>query len=254
MCNRTNSISNRAGYQEMQFKPTLGLSVSLIALAVVFAWLGKWQLERKDQKQILFDQFNNAPMLSIEQALRQGEQFSRVHASGRFDETRHVLLDNKILNQRTGVHVLTPFVLSDGSSILVNRGWLPLSPDRRHLPAVPTDQSIRDINGILKKPSTDGPRLGQPDVLVTDRWPQLVTYLELESVSDALGTPLPPWLLQLDPADPAGFEGRQWKAAVMEPEVHAAYSFQWFSLSLATMIIWLTLGVRRAQKQGSQDQ
>ena len=56
----------------MQFKPTLGLSVSLIAIAVVFACLGQWQLERKDQKQNLFDQFNNAPMLSIEQALQQG--------------------------------------------------------------------------------------------------------------------------------------------------------------------------------------
>jgi surfeit locus 1 family protein len=239
----------------MQFKPQLGLSVSLIAIAVIFAWLGMWQSGRKDEKQILFDQFNNAPMLSIEQALQQGERFSHVHAYGRFDETRHVLLDNKILNQRTGVHVLTPFVLSDGISILVNRGWLPLQPDRRHLPAVPTDHALRTIKGILKKPTTDGPRLGKPDVLVANHWPQLVTYLELEAVSDALGTPLSPWLLQLDPADPAGFEGRHWKAAVMGPEVHAAYSFQWFSLSLATMIIWLTVGVRRAQKQrDSKDQ
>ena len=76
----------------------------------------------------------------------------------------------------------------------------------------------------------------------------------MENVSGALGTPLPPWLLQLDPADPAGFEGRQWKAAVMGPEVHAAYSLQWFSLSLAPMIIWLTLGFRRAQQQGSKNQ
>ena len=76
-----------------------------------------------------------------------------------------------------------------------------------------------------------GFRLGKPDELVTDEWPQLVTYLDLETVSHALGTPLTLWLLQLDPADSGGFEGRQWTAAVMGPEVHAAYAFQWFALS-----------------------
>jgi cytochrome oxidase assembly protein ShyY1 len=41
----------------------------------------------------------------------------------------------------------------------------------------------------------------------------------------------------------------------MGPEVHAAYAFQWFALALATMIIWLTMGVRRAQQQqSSKDQ
>jgi len=242
-------------HKKMQFKPSPGLSISLIAIAIAFVWLGNWQLERRAEKQNLLDQFENAPMLSMEKALQQDNRFSRVQAYGRFDDTRHVLLDNKILNGRAGVHVLTPFVLNNGTTVLVNRGWLPLPPDRRHLPPVPTEHSLRTINGILKKPTTDGPRLGKPDELVTDEWPQLVTYLELETVSDALGAPLSPWLLQLDPAEPGGFEGRQWKAAVMGPEVHAAYAFQWFALSLATMIIWLTLGVRRAQQrqQSSKD-
>ena len=227
----------------MQFKPSLGPSVILIAIAVVFAWLGEWQHERENEKQILFNQFENAPMLNIEQALNEDQSFSRVQAHGHFDDTRHVLLDNKILNGRVGVHVLTPFVLTNVPTVLVNRGWLPLPRDRRHLPPVPTEGSLRTISGILKKPTTDGPRLGKPDELLTDEWPQLVTYLDLETVSDALGTPLSPWLLQLDSADTNGFDGRQWKAAVMGPEVHAAYAFQWFALALATLIIWLTAGL-----------
>jgi surfeit locus 1 family protein len=233
----------------MQFKPSPGLSVALIAIAAAFVWLGNWQLERRGEKQSLLDQFENAPMLSIEEALKQDYRFSHVQAYGHFDRKRHVLLDNKILNGRAGVHVLTPFILNNGTTVLVNRGWLPLPPDRMHLPAVPTDHSLRTISGILKKPVTDGLRLGERDELVTDQWPQLVTYLELQTVSGALDTPLTPWLLQLDPAEPGGFDGRQWKAAVMGPEVHAAYAFQWFALSLATMIIWLTLGVRRAQRR-----
>jgi surfeit locus 1 family protein len=232
----------------MQFKPSLGLSVSLIALAVACMWLGNWQLERKEEKRILFDQFENAPTLRIEQALNQGIQFSHVQAYGHFDDRRHILLDNKILNGRAGVHVLTPFILMNGTAVLVNRGWLPLPPDRRHLPDVPTDETPRIISGRLKKPSTDGPRLGKPDELNPDEWPQLITYLEMETVGDALNINLPQWLIQLDSTDSSGFNGREWKAAVMGPEVHAAYAFQWFALSLSILIIWFSLGIRRAKE------
>lgn len=226
----------------------------LFAAALLFARLGMWQLDREQEKLNLFEQFENAAMMTIEQALNQEEGVFRVQAHGHFDPQRHILLDNKILQGRAGVHALTPFVLSNGRTVLVNRGWLFLSPDRRNLPVVQTDASERVISGILKKPSNDGPRLGDADLLLADQWPQLVTYLDIDSVGAALNTKLEPWLLQLDMADSAGFEGREWKAAVMEPEVHRAYALQWFSLALASLIIWLALGQRRGQKKMTGDQ
>lgn len=219
----------------------------LFAIGLLFAWLGSWQLNRQQEKQRLFDQFEQAPIMAMEQALGRKEGFSRVQAFGHFDAQRHLLLDNQILHGRAGVHVLTPFTVNNGATILVNRGWLPMPPDRRSLPDVPNDSAERTIAGILRKPSTGGHRLGKPDVISPDRWPQLITYLELDAVSTALEVPLEDWLLQLEPDDPAGFAGRQWKAAVMEPQVHRAYALQWFSLMAATFIIWVTLGVRRAQ-------
>jgi len=229
----------------MYFRTPIKLTLALLALALLFARLGWWQLERKTGKELLFEQFGNGPLLSLEQALEHGQKFARVEAYGHYDPSRHVLLDNKILNGRAGVHVLTPFTLDDGTEILVNRGWLPLPPDRRSLPEVDTDDSMRTIGGILNKPSSGGPRIGEPDVLVMDRWPQLVTYLDLDSVSAAMDTSLEPWLLQLEPEDESGFEGRQWQAAVMGPEVHGAYALQWFALAAAAFIIWITLGVRK---------
>jgi len=232
----------------MQFKPSIGLSIALLVISTLFGRLGFWQLDRLQEKQQLFDQFENAPSMAIEQALELSQGFSRVEAYGHYDDQRHVLLDNKILNGRVGVHVLTPFVLTDGRTLLVNRGWLPLPADRRNLPPVYTDPAFLVIAGIMKKPSTGGHRLGDLDVLVHDKWPQLVTYLDFDSVSSALEAPLETWLLQLERDDPTGFEGRQWKAAVMEPKVHRAYALQWFSLMVATIIIWLTLGMRRGQQ------
>ena len=236
----------------MHFRPSFKLSLTLITLAAVFLRLGLWQLDRKAEKAALFERFANAPAMGLEQALNEQHEFARVEAFGRYDPTRHVLLDNKIWNGRAGVHALTPFILADGRLLLVNRGWLPLPPDRRSLPEIPTDSAAHTINGRLVAPASSGPRLGSADLLATDRWPQLVTYFDLRSVSTALGEPLQPWILQLDADDASGFGDRQWTPAVMEPPVHGAYAVQWLALGIATLIIWVTLGLRRGEQLARQ--
>jgi surfeit locus 1 family protein len=238
----------------VSFRPSIALTVILVILAALFGRLGLWQLDRKAEKERLFERFEQAPSLSLEQALERDDRFARVEAYGRFDAQRHFLLDNRIWQGRAGVHVLTPFTLADGTVVLVNRGWLPLPPDRSYLPEVSGDSRPRDIRGRLNVLPTEGPRLGEADRLSADRWPQLMTYFDTASVETALGQELAPWLVQLDPGDPAGFEGRDWKAAVMEPKVHGAYAVQWFSLMIASILIWTTLGIRRGRMlQRSQD-
>jgi len=237
----------------MSFRPSIKLTLVLLALAAVFFRLGLWQWDRKAEKVLLFESFANAPVMTIGQALSGTEPFVRVEAEGRYDPVRHTLLDNRIFKSRAGVHVLTPFTLPDGSAILVNRGWLPLAPDRRSLPEFNTNPAEQGISGILTKPVTGGPRVGGADKLVTDQWPQLMTYLDLGSISAATGKPLEPWILLLDAADPGGFEDRHWRAAVMEPKVHGAYALQWFSLAAAAMVIWIVLGVRRARQNNGTE-
>lgn len=237
------------------FKPSVPLTIFLFALAALFAGLGNWQLQRKAEKEALFEQFDHAPSLEIGRALEQGRRFARVEAWGRFDTGRHLLLDNRTYRGRAGVHVLTPFVLGDGRLVLVNRGWLPLPPDRMSLPAVPTDGAPRTIHGRLNSVRSEGPRLGPPDRLDPDQWPQLVTYLDPEPLSDLFGTQLPPWLIQLDANEDEGFEGREWKAAVMPPATHGAYAVQWFALSVAAVVIWLALGYRAGgRRRGSNSE
>ena len=227
------------------FRPTIALTLFLFLLATLFASLGFWQSQRKVEKAALFEQFENAPSLDIARAVDEGRRFARIDGFGHFDTERHVLLDNRIFNGRAGVHVLTPFILGDGRVIMVNRGWLPLPADRASLPDVPTDGGSRTIRGRLNYLESDGPRLGDPDRLDPERWPQLVTYLDRQPLEEALGTALPPWIVQLDANQPGGFGDRTWKAAVMPPETHGAYAVQWFALSAAALIIWIALGYRK---------
>jgi len=236
----------------MHFRPSLALSLILVTLAAVFLRLGLWQMERKAEKAALFQRFENAPSMSIGEALANRTEFARVEAFGHYDPRRHILLDNRIWQGRAGVHVLTPFELADGRWLLVNRGWLPLPPDRLSLPDIPADTVVRSIHGRLASPIAGGPMLGSADVLVSDRWPQLITYLNLADVGAALSEPLQPWIIQLDADDPSGFGDRQWSAAVMEPARHAAYAVQWLALCATALIIWVVLGMRRGRQLAAQ--
>lgn len=228
----------------MHFRTSVKLTLLLAALALVFSALGRWQLERRAEKQDLFERFQNAPLIGLEEALGRDGDFARVRLSGRYDPVRHILVDNRIWQGRAGVHVLTPFDLDDGGTILVNRGWLPMAPDRQSLPDIPTDTAPRTISGMLIEPVSGGQRLGEPDVFENGTWPWLVTWFDMDAGATALGPDLAPRVLQLDATDDSGFGDRAWRAAVMEPEVHGAYALQWFALGAAAVVIWIVLGVR----------
>lgn len=237
----------------MQFKTTWKLTLALFVLAALFARLGAWQLSRMAEKEALFEQFSSAPQMSLEAALDSPQRFARVRSTGHFDPQRHLLLDNRMYEGRPGVHVLTPFETTGGRLVLVNRGWLPLAPDRSRLPDVPTSPEQTEVTGRINVLTSAGPRLGEADVIRADRWPQLVTYLDREPVSAALGTEVEPWIVQLDADHAEGFQGRDWRAAVMEPATHGGYALQWFSLAVASIVIWLVLGIRRGTARQDQE-
>jgi cytochrome oxidase assembly protein ShyY1 len=209
--------------------------------------LGIWQIDRMREKQVLIEQFETAPQLDLSQAVARQWQFARVRAHGHYQLGWHLLLDNKIQDGRAGVHVLTLFQPDRGEPILVNRGWLPLPGDRTTLPEIPTPHDLMEISGILTRPVEDGFRLGEPERLGPLNGTHLITYLQMNEIARALGGALSPWIIQLDAADDSGFGRRDWTPAVILPAQHSAYAVQWFALALANVIIWLTLGWRRAQ-------
>ncbi len=226
------------------FRPPLALSLFLMVLVIIFTGLGAWQVKRGSIKQGLEEKHARAAEMPLEKALAEQNRFSRVIATGYYENDRHFLLDNQIWQGRAGVYVFTPFYTTTGNVILVNRGWLPLAPDRKSLPGVPTPQNEITLQGILNTLPVPGRLLGSADQLNPDQWPQLVTYMKLDDLSDSLRQPLENWVIQLSANDPTGFEGRDWKPVFLSSRRHNAYAFQWFALSTACIIIWLVLGFK----------
>jgi surfeit locus 1 family protein len=214
-------------------------------LVILFASLGTWQTRRAAEKTTLEAEHEQAPRLALDTALARDRRFARIGVSGHYDPQRHILLDNQLRQGRTGVHVFTPFLASGGVSILVNRGWLPLATDRKSLPDIPTPGHEITISGRLNLMPVPGRMVGEADRLVTDRWPQLVTYMNHSDIARALALPLETHIIQLSPESEHGFEDRDWKPVFLSPERHRAYAFQWYALMTAAIVLWLLTGFRK---------
>jgi surfeit locus 1 family protein len=227
------------------FRPSIPATVALFLLVALFAKLGLWQEKRAAEKAETEQKYQAATSVPFEMALAGGDRFAFIDVRGRYDHSRHILLDNQLWNGRAGVHVFTPFYTLDGTAILVNRGWLPLAADRQTMPDIPTPQHETVLRGILNTAPVPGRILGQADQLKQNKWPQLVTYLKIEDVAESLDTPLESWIIQLSNTEQAGFEGRDWKPVFMSSERHKGYAFQWFALATAGIVLWIVTGFRK---------
>ncbi len=227
------------------FNPSIPGTIALFFLAVVFSTLGLWQSERAVEKAITESQYRRAGPVEFESALAEKHRFAQIVVNGHYDPVRHILLDNKILNGHAGVHVFTPFYTLSGKAILVNRGWLPLGADRKILPDIPTPRHQTVLRGTLNTVPVPGRMLGPADKLKRTQWPQLVTYLNLENISNSLQVTLESWVVQLAKTEQSGFEDRHWRPVYLTSAKHKAYAFQWYALACVSVVLWVFNGFRK---------
>jgi len=235
-----------------RFRPRLlPLGVTVLMLAVLF-FLGFWQMTRSSQKQALINSYKAAPELPVVGLERIPEdwlafRFRKIELRGKYDVEHQLLLENQVHNGQPGYMVLTPFKLQEnGSYVLVNRGWLSESPDRMVLPEVEVDVEPRTIQGLLNHPPGVGIKMGSLDDS-RPGWPKAVPYLDNDWVALQLAADIKPWVVLLSDDEPDGFV-RQWRPSVrMTPEKHMGYAFQWFSLAVALIFLYIIASLKSVE-------
>lgn len=249
-----------AGYR---FRPRLLPTLLTVVVASLLLGLGGWQLDRAEQKRHLLEARERAlqaPPTRIEEFRGQWQdlRFRRVEVQGRYLPNRHLLLDNQIARGQAGYHVLSAFEV-DGieSLLLVNRGWVPVGGDRSVLPDIQSPAGELKIGGVVDS----FPRLGMrltADVVVSEGWPLLVLELVEAELAQALGRPVLPLMLKLDPQPDAVYV-REWVwPESFGPERHLGYAFQWYALAAALLTIYVVVNFQSAShdglgKDGDQD-
>ena len=209
---------------------------------LLFVLLGNWQLGRAAEKRALDREFSAAgPALPLPPDEVAVPRYQPVTANGIYDSAHQFLLDNMSEEGRAGVHVLTPFLLSDGSAILVDRGWAPFGTTRDALPDVAVPETPRKVAGRLDELPRPGIELAAPS---GTGWPRLVSYPRMPELAAALGRELRPQRILLDPREPDGFV-RNLRLPGITAERHLGYAIQWFAFAATAVAIWFALGLRR---------
>ncbi|MGC4010506.1 MAG: SURF1 family protein [Pseudomonas sp.] len=224
----------------------------LLALAVAcgFVALGRWQLDRAEQKRQMLAQVAQviarrrpvAIAAAADPARARGYDWTR--AAGRFAPGPALLLDNQVRDERLGVHAYRVFLPEPGPPLLVDLGWLPLPVERR-LPAVPVPAGRQVLSGLLAPPPAPG-LLGRSTPQAKDgQWLALgVVPADLAGLLHQPG--LAPRVLRLDPALPLGYpRDLDVLPNTLPPERHLGYAVQWFALAAAVLATATVLAVRR---------
>jgi surfeit locus 1 family protein len=230
------------------FAPRLWSTLLTIALLALFLMLGRWQLHRADEKRTLFDEFAAGSDTTISLAnagSRALPRYQHVAMAGHYDGEHSILLDSMTYAERAGFRVLTPFVLDDGRTLLVDRGWIPLGRSRTDWPSLAVATDHRTIRGRVDELPVPGIRLAGPATEATPgAWPKLMNYPELAELESAIGTKLYPRILLLDSDQAEGFV-RAWTPPGFPPERHIAYAVQWFAMALTLFLVYLILNLHK---------
>lgn len=221
--------------------------LATVLLIALFVYLGFWQIDRYHQKQTLQQNLAerfNLPIIHKITNFDPGLRYRQLQVTGHFVNERQIYLDNQIVKGQVGYRVITPFqIIGQSDILLVDRGWIPLGISRDQIPTVKPLLGQQTLTGTINLP-TNGLKLVNIFKKTTYQhtWPYRAQYIDFTQLASRLSQNLYPFIVQLNPQDPMGFN-IQPITFNPPPSRHMGYAIQWFAMALVLFI--LLQGVRR---------
>jgi len=192
----------------------IALAVVAVLVATTCVLLGRWQLDRLSQRRarnaVLAARLALPPLAVRRDLSADSARQRRVVADGVYDFAAERTWPGRSFQGTPGVALVTPLRLSDGSVVLVDRGWVP-SPDAFHVDHTRyREPDTASVTGIALIP----PR-GRGDVDVSG---------------------FVPFVIQLEGPDPSSGLPRRWPPPAFDDGPHLSYAIQWFSFALIALV------------------
>ncbi len=223
---------------------------ALLAIGCTLA-LGRWQMSRAAQKedyQTLVEAQAKLSKLDAQGLLAAQDLKVEIHRGvqlrGRWLAQWTVYLDNRQMNSKVGLYVVTPLMLEGSNAVvLVQRGWVARHfLDRTRVTPIETPSGVVEIQGRIAPPPSKLYELGSPEKGLIRQ------NLDIVHFSAELGLPLQPISVQQVGASSEGLL-REWPVVSSGVEKHYGYAFQWFALSALISILYVWFQIVRRFKQ-----
>ena len=216
-----------------------------VLVAVMAAGLGAWQMDRAEQKcalQARLDAGTQQGVVLLDGLPSNPDYwlYRRVRIHGTYAAAHQVFLDNRLHEGQPGYHVVAPLQLDgDKRAVLVNRGWLPLGPDRSYAPFASVPAGRVQVEGILVRAQTRYLELSGETVRG-----RVWQNLDLERYREFYSPSLPDLMLLQTGAGTDGLL-REWPRFDAGVEKHLNYAGQWFLLAVLSGGLTLYHLIRR---------
>jgi surfeit locus 1 family protein len=234
---KTRTVTSKPGGERSEAvrAPSLWLTALLLIAFAILVALGVWQIERRAWKLALIDRVEqrvHAPAQPVPSPASwptisaANDEYRHVRVSGRFLHDRETLVQ-AVTEEGPGYWVLTPLKRSDGTLVLINRGFVP--SERR-------DASTRrggnpdgqvEITGLLRMTEPKGGFL-RDNAPQHNRW----YSRDVAAIAAARGLhDVAPFFVDADAGSQIAGGPIGGLTVIRFPNNHLIYALTWFALA-----------------------
>lgn len=216
----------------------------VILAALVCVRLGIWQLDRLAETRTFNTHVYAVRAMQPLDLPAQDDlttmEWRAVRLRGTYDFENQVAIRNQFNGDQFGYHLIAPLHLSDGTAVLVDRGWIPADGNSAPADWRKYDQSGQvALSGVVRLSETNPPLGGASDPTLTpgqtrlDFW----IFVNVERIGNQLPYPVLPDYVQLDPNPnqtdpPIPFQ----PTLDLSEGSHQSYAYQWFTFAALFLI------------------
>ncbi|MFD7106611.1 SURF1 family cytochrome oxidase biogenesis protein [Streptomyces celluloflavus] len=230
--------------------------VGLVLIPVMIK-LGYWQLHRHEHKvaqnQLIAANLAALPVPVTDltapgRALPHDDMWRRVTATGTYDTAHEVVVRRRTAadEQSIGSYVLTPLLLGNGETVLINRGWIPAGNDLTKYPDVPpAPRGTVTVTGRMMADETSAESGIKNTKGLPDRQVMLIS-----SAEQAKRLARPVLGGYIEQTGPEAADGKPELVPAPDHDSigpHMAYAIQWWLFAAAVPVGWFIL-VRRERR------
>ncbi len=229
----------------------IGLAALVFAVVAVFLSLGFWQLDRHQERrlenEVLMLRYGSSPE-DLELLLGAiGDdvaslEYRRATVVGVFQPAGEFLLRSRVYLGTAGYGVVTPLVTDSGTTVLVDRGWVPLELDTPPVSAVSPPTEKVGVSGVVRasQPAGGLGPVDDPDGAVLSR-------VDLDLLAGRFDNLAPVWVQVVEertgslpvPSEPPALDAQG---------PHLSYAIQWFSFAIIGLVGFYFLARRSVRR------
>lgn len=231
----------------------------VLAMVVTMINLGFWQIRRLEERQDRNSEISaivEAEPQEIESLLSLPTlppEHTPALVVGRYSDEHSFLVANRTFDTEPGNWLVTPMELSDGTVVVISRGWVPrlwaAGVHEQDLSA--PDGEVVVVGRAFR--SVGGGSIGSDDIAVLTE----LNRLDLDRVVELTGLAVADLWVQLNEQQPdAQRPGAASLPIPVPPESlddgpHLSYAFQWFFFSAGAVVVY-GLILRRRHRESSR--